>query len=257
MKHKCLVLMLLVLVMLCACLTGAVAEESRETFTSGDYEYALLDDGTVEITKYKVSVEALDIPDMLDGRKVTSIGDNAFSSCGSLTFITIPDSIISIGNHAFSDCRFLRSISIPNSIISIGSSAFSSCISLASITIPDSVIFIGDRAFDSCNALTSVFIPASVTQIGINPFASCQSLKSISISPDNPYFSVIDNALFRNADDSLIASPARIQVSAYHIPQGTVSISASAFCPLYRRPCFLLLRLSNFHFHSQFRSLHR
>lgn len=51
MEKKCFVALLMVVVMMCACWTGVLAEDvERETFTSGDYEYALLDDGTVEIT---------------------------------------------------------------------------------------------------------------------------------------------------------------------------------------------------------------
>ena len=77
MKNKWFVALLMVVVLMCACWTGAGADdEKRETFTSGDYQYALLDDGTVEITKYNGKAEDLIIADTLEGKKVTSIGDN-------------------------------------------------------------------------------------------------------------------------------------------------------------------------------------
>ena len=44
MEKKWFVALLMVVVMMCAYWTGAVAEDER------DYQYALLDDGTVEIT---------------------------------------------------------------------------------------------------------------------------------------------------------------------------------------------------------------
>lgn len=64
MEKKCFVALLMVVVMMCACWTGAVAEDER------DYQYALLDDGTVEITGYNGKAEKLTIPNMLNGKRL-------------------------------------------------------------------------------------------------------------------------------------------------------------------------------------------
>ena len=56
------------------------------------------------------------------------IGNSAFSSCESLTSITIPPSVTTIGDSAFSGCKSLTSITIPPSVTAIGSDAFYGCI---------------------------------------------------------------------------------------------------------------------------------
>lgn len=125
MEKKWFVALLLIVVMLCACWTGAVAEdEERETFTSGEYRYVLLDDGTVEITRYTGRAKDLIIADTIDGKKVTAIGDSAFAYCLYLTNVTIPDSVTSIGNGAFEGCWILTSVLIPDSIVQIGTNPF-------------------------------------------------------------------------------------------------------------------------------------
>ena len=112
--RKTLALLLTILL----CLTGAfsLAEEAgeveQETFTCEEYEYALLDDGTAEITKYHGEAETLEVPDELDGYAVTAIGDGAFAFCYGLSAITIPDSVTAIGANPFYHCNSLTQITV-------------------------------------------------------------------------------------------------------------------------------------------------
>ena len=122
------------------------------------------------------SLTSVNIPD-----SVTTIGEGAFHGCDSLTSVNIPDSVTTIGNSAFYGCKSLTSVNIPDSVTSIGSFAFAYCKSLKSVNIPDSVTTIGKNAFYNCTSLTSVNIPDSVTTIGEWAFDDCKSLTSVTI----------------------------------------------------------------------------
>ena len=211
---KKLLACLWVLALLIATCCCAVADE-QETFTSGDWSYRVLADGTAEITNYdfsKSDTTRIQIPEMLDGRTVSNITGVVFLFCwknSSFTVspdhptlavidgvlfskpdkrliayprakkdntYTIPQGIEIIGNSAFSGCAFLTNVFISNSVTSIENYAFEDCASLTSITIPNSVTSIGDSAFSRCSSLTNISIPDSVTSIGTNAFANCLNL---------------------------------------------------------------------------------
>jgi hypothetical protein len=71
-------------------------------------------------------------------------------------FVTIPESVTTIGNDAFHLCETLTSVIIPNSVTTIGDSAFTYCSDLKSITIGNSVTTIGKDAFVECYFLKNV-----------------------------------------------------------------------------------------------------
>ena len=58
---------------------AAETEDAEEYLISGDFEYAVLEDGTAEITGYLGSGNTVTVPGTVDGLSVTSIGSRAFA----------------------------------------------------------------------------------------------------------------------------------------------------------------------------------
>lgn len=79
MEKKWFVALLMVVVMMCACWTGAGADEEHKIYTSRDYWYSLLDDGTVEIARYYGNAEKLTIPDTLGEKRLLLLVAARFS----------------------------------------------------------------------------------------------------------------------------------------------------------------------------------
>ena len=86
------------------------------------------------------------------------------------TSVIIPDNVTSIGENAFSNCKSLSSVTIPKSVTSIGEWAFSYCISLTSIDIPENITKICTRTFYMCEKLISISLPKNAITIKKNAF---------------------------------------------------------------------------------------
>ena len=236
-----------------------VVEHSALTYT--------ITNDTVTITDCDTAATGtLVIPSTIEGKTVTSIGNDAFSYCSRLTSMTLPDSVTSIGNYTFGNCSSLTSITLPDSVISIGDSAFQSCTSLTSITLPDSVISIGNDAFNGCTSLTSVTvgnliegnrlseilkglndlsqitsltISNGVTSIEVGAFEYCSNLTSITL-PDS-VTSIGDGAFYGCTSLTSITLPDSVtsigeaafvycsSLTSITLPDNVISIGAAAF----------------------------
>ncbi len=147
----------------CEGLTSMVVESGNTVYDSRENCNAIIETATHSIL---CGCKTTVIPN-----SVTSIGDDAFQGCTTLTSMTIPNSITSIGEWAFYYCTGLTAITIPNSVTSIGAVAFEGCTSLASVTIGNSVTSIEGYAFYNCSSLTSLYmLPSTPPTLGTSVF---------------------------------------------------------------------------------------
>ena len=106
---------------------------STEQLTSqSPYTYSEKD-GKVTITCYTGDLAQIIIPETIDGKPVTAIGEGAFKNV-SAERIVIPQGVTYVDWFAFSGCKYLYEITIPSSVTSIGYGAFDGC--------PDGMIII-------------------------------------------------------------------------------------------------------------------
>ncbi|SFB88042.1 leucine-rich repeat domain-containing protein [Ruminococcus albus] len=200
----------------------ASAEEETEVLTFGDFEYTLLEDGTVEIARYIGSDTEVEIPGEINGAAVTSIGERAFyamSRFNNEDYVVIDyyeKLSYETESEKYKNIKNITSVVIPGSVTEIKESAFEGCISLESITLPQKLKYIGKSAFFDCENIKSIVIPDSVKEIGFWAFSYCLSLESITLPKD---LKCIDEHVFAGCET----------LKNIVIPDGVEKIELAAF----------------------------
>ena len=132
-----------------------------------DYSYEILNDGTLRLYQYEGTDTNIVVPDTIDGRKVTVLGNSTFqyfTQASDIESVTLPDSLTTIEKNAFYNCEKLKSVTIPPNVSSIGLAAFVEGLSESSLT-------------------------------------------EIKVDPENPYFSEKDGVVFSKDGTKLIVFP--------------------------------------------------
>lgn len=186
-RKRAVFAVLLTLLLSVAGVTNAFAQ----TFTSGNLNYSLNDDGaSVTVTGHVDGTDAtgeLVIPESVElygtTYPVTVIGSSAFSGCSGLTgTLVIPNSVIYISNYAFYYCHNMQgSLVLGNGVKTIDNYAFYYCGFTGTLTIPENVTIIRERAFGACYNFTSLIYNAINCSIYDTWLASSNYLTTLTI----------------------------------------------------------------------------
>ena len=158
---KLLVLILVVIIMLCAC----GKESSVE-----DFAYEMVD-GEIRITGYLGVDRDITIPNEINDRPVTIIGEKAFHEYDMIS-VKLPDNLRVIETDAFSACNCIEKIVIPEGMRRIEDGAFWSCDALYSVSLPEGLEYMGTGAFGGCDSLLELMLPDDFTGFYINEYYS-------------------------------------------------------------------------------------
>ena len=104
----------------------------------GDQTDFVVPEGVTKIGDYAFANSPVTSVTFNDGLK--EIGNYAFNFCGQLTAINVPGSVTSIGNNAFFFCSSLSTITLNEGLQTIGDYAFELCGQMSVNVIPEIVI---------------------------------------------------------------------------------------------------------------------
>lgn len=166
----------------------------------------------------KTKLETIYIP-----RSVTSVGNEAFANCSSLTAVyiydltawcnisfagyrsnplyyagdlylngekvinlVVPDGITIIKAYAFRACESITSVVFPDSLITIDTLCFIDCVNLQEVVISDIVTAINNSAFERCSGMKKLTIGSNVSSIGYTALKGCTALAAIYCNRTTP-----------------------------------------------------------------------
>lgn len=154
---------------------------------------------------------------------------NVYREEGSLTSLTLPNTVRIIHKHAIAGCKNLKTLVLPEGLEVLGEEVLLKCSGLETIVLPSTLKKIEKMAFLECERLCEIKIPASVENIGEDAFLNCTALQGIEVETDNTRYSSKEGILYNKEGNSILFCPAGKNLMLYTIPDEVTSIVMHAF----------------------------
>lgn len=185
---------------------GGAQQPSGGTSLDGLWTFNDYGNGTFSVSCNDKTLVHAEVPETINGKKVTMIELDCFKDNTVLETVTLPNTITHIEDWSFSGCTSLRSVNLPNSLERIDW-----------------------QAFYGCSALEEINIPAGVTLIDKFVFEGCNSMKAVNVSDGNHYYTDVDGVLFDYAMMTLLYYPSAKEDKTFDIPDTCTKIEDWAF----------------------------
>lgn len=195
-----------------------------------DFTFEVTDVG-VTVTAYTGGEVVVVIPDTIEDKPVTAIGEKAFADMVGLKAVSVPDTVASIAAGAFAGCKNLTSLRTPVFTCE-GADYFGALFGAKSYDAQGSAVPAGlstlvltggnaipDYAFYACRALEAVAIPETVTEIGDFAFYGCEALAYIPMG--HTALTAVGNHAFTNCAALLtLELPATVESLGFAMLEG-------------------------------------
>ena len=129
------------------------------------------------------------IESVITGANLTSItGTGAFQQINTLKSanLSASTSLTSLPENCFRYCYTLTDVKLPEGLLYLYTRAFGSNESLVSINLPSSLTTINAYVFENCHSLSHLVIPQSVTAFSFGATNGCSAIQYIEMRPTSP-----------------------------------------------------------------------
>lgn len=185
----------------------------KYSLNSDNWEFTVVDEKYIELTKYIGTDKEALVPDTLYGYPVTSIGAECFKNNTNITSVRMTDNITNIGDSAFYGCTAMTELTLPVNLSSVGANAFLGMTGVEKLnwnskqlvyarennvfaylgnsvaggtevifgfdclSIPENAFYMSSTSYNA--NITKVSVGENVASIGNNAFRECNNLKEV------------------------------------------------------------------------------
>ena len=178
------------------------SDETEEADASSgiEFDYKELSDGTLSIWFFDADEahKTIEIPEEIDGKKVSEIGDSLFKGNDEVEKVVLPESITTILPDAFCFATSLKELEINGAVESVGVEAIYGCNELKTLKFPEGLKTLSSVSIAYCEKLADIYLPSTVESVEPDNFTLCADPLTIHVPAGSTTETVVKEAIAEN-----------------------------------------------------------